>query len=243
MSLSISCPKAEIREDHVVFYQVSITAGLRSWSVWRRYSEFEALHNAWMSQFPHAPPPHNLPSKNLLSIFGLSTSADPKRIDERRHSLEEYLVAVLLAKDDRWRTSKEWANFLGLPDTNRRSFVTGLAANGAIPAAGSDAASTVSSAPTLNAEEWMDEYRSIQSACREVRAHAAARDRHSSTGDTAAAQSAAIQGKKAVIAVSTRLCALEECLRAEEKLVSEAGGTSGSASVTSSLTALAMLGV
>ncbi|KAJ1978302.1 hypothetical protein H4R34_003254 [Dimargaris verticillata] len=51
-------------DDHVE-YQVVVQAAVKSWAIWRRYSDFEALHKALGAQCPHLPaPPESLPPKS-----------------------------------------------------------------------------------------------------------------------------------------------------------------------------------
>ncbi|KAJ1978503.1 hypothetical protein H4R35_001881 [Dimargaris xerosporica] len=51
-------------DDHVE-YQVVVQAAVKSWQLWRRYSDFEALHKALEAQCPHLPaPPESLPPKS-----------------------------------------------------------------------------------------------------------------------------------------------------------------------------------
>ncbi|KAJ1987107.1 hypothetical protein H4R33_003022 [Dimargaris cristalligena] len=63
-------------EDHVQ-YQVLVQAAVRSWHVWRRYSDFEALHGALQAQCPNLPaPPEQLPPKSWPQVswdLGLGT--------------------------------------------------------------------------------------------------------------------------------------------------------------------------
>ncbi|KAJ3112753.1 2-hexaprenyl-6-methoxy-1,4-benzoquinone methyltransferase [Phlyctochytrium bullatum] len=203
---SIRIPRAEVRENpsrHVVF-QISVTGPVRAWTVYRRYSEFESLNASWLALFPHAPPPYPLPPKNIISFFGFTTSSDPAKIDERRRGLEQYLMAVLEARDERWRKSKEWADFLGVPDSARRATFPGK---------------TAPTAPGVldSPDAWMDEYRRLQALGREIRTIASARDRFSASGDIVSAQSSIIQGKKALSSLQAGIDALLEFLKQSER--------------------------
>ncbi|KAI8853178.1 Phox homologous domain-containing protein [Chytridium lagenaria] len=227
---AIRIPRAEVRDNpsrHVV-YQVSVTGPVRAWTVYRRYSEFEGLSSAWLTLFPHAPPPYPLPPKTIISLFGFTTSSDPTKIEERRRGLEQFLMAVLESRDDRWRKSKEWADFLGIPDTARRSLSEGM-----LGMSNSNSSSSLDGGPSPT-EAWMDEYRRLQSLCREVRAIAATRDRSAVSGDTVAAQSAIIQAKKAVASLQSSITNLQEQLKELDRNLEreKAKPTNGRISIT-----------
>ncbi|KAJ3217864.1 hypothetical protein HDU67_007150 [Dinochytrium kinnereticum] len=214
---TIRIPRAEVRDNpsrHVVF-QVSVTGPVRAWTVYRRYSEFESLNASWLTLFPHAPPPYPLPPKNIISIFGFTTSSDPSKIEDRRRGLEQYLMAVLESRDDRWRKSTEWADFLGIPDTARRSF----ASEGGMFGMSRSNSSSMDGLGPGSGEDWMGEYRNLQNLCREIRAIAASRDRFSVSGDTVAAQSAIIQAKKALALLQSSITSLQEQLKESDRML------------------------
>ncbi|KAJ3106396.1 hypothetical protein HDU97_006381 [Phlyctochytrium planicorne] len=229
--ISIRIPRAEVRDNptrHVV-YQITITGPVRAWTVFRRYSEFESLNSSWLTLFPHAPPPFPLPPKTIISIFGFTTSSDPAKIEERRRSLEQYLMAVLESRDDRWRKSKEWADFMALPDTARRALGPdvkfGFGSNGSLDGR---------SMPPPTQESWMDDYRQLQGLCREIRAVAASRDRFSMSGDIVASQSAGIQGRKMLATLQGSIATLKEQLKESDAALEKekVSNTSGPARVT-----------
>ena len=84
---------------HVV-YRIEIQASVRSWQMWRRYSEFADLHIE-LTKSTGSTPPAPLPPKNTLTMFRSSTN--PTLLEERRAALETYLRAMLAARDDVWR--------------------------------------------------------------------------------------------------------------------------------------------
>ncbi|KAF9999592.1 hypothetical protein BGZ80_003469 [Entomortierella chlamydospora] len=92
-------------------YQVEVHAAVRTWSVWKRYSEFEQLHERFMELFPDNPPPLQLPQKHWWQ----STMDNPELLEERRGGLEAYLRGILSHRDDRWRLTHEWNEFLAVP--------------------------------------------------------------------------------------------------------------------------------
>ncbi|KAI9328317.1 hypothetical protein DFJ73DRAFT_126793 [Zopfochytrium polystomum] len=204
---AISILRFETRDQPTrhVAYQISVTGPVRGWTVWRRYSEFEALHQAWLQMFPHAPPPCNIPAKTF-SLFGNATLNDPSKANERRIGLEKYLLSILQAQDDRWRSTKEWAVFLGLPSSDPSGKVSG-------GAAGSVQGQT---------ETWMDDYRRLQADCRDIRGLIVQRDHHSSSGDVQRAQMMWLQAKKAHSNLHSKVMDLEQALKQLSHLPSPA---------------------
>ncbi|KAG0030046.1 hypothetical protein BGZ81_003148 [Podila clonocystis] len=95
---------------HTVF-RVEVHAAVRTWSVWKRYSEFETLHSRYLELFPDHPPPMPLPTKHWWQ----STMDNPDLLEERRAGLETYLRGILSHRDDRWRLTHEWNEFLAVP--------------------------------------------------------------------------------------------------------------------------------
>lgn len=95
---------------HTVF-RVEVHAAVRTWSVWKRYSEFETLNSRYLELFPDHPPPMPLPIKHWWQ----STLDNPELLEERRAGLETYLRGILSHRDDRWRLTHEWNEFLAIP--------------------------------------------------------------------------------------------------------------------------------
>src|SRR6266545_839415 len=87
---------------HIV-YRIDIQAHVRSWQMWRRYSEFDDLHTE-ITKATSSSPPASLPPKHALkSVLPMSfVQKDVKELEERREGLEKYLRAILSAKDDKW---------------------------------------------------------------------------------------------------------------------------------------------
>ncbi|KAF9370199.1 hypothetical protein CPB97_002946 [Podila verticillata] len=92
-------------------FRVEVHAAVRTWSVWKRYSEFETLHARYLELFPDHPPPMALPTKHWWQ----STLDNPDLLEERRAGLETYLRGILSHRDDRWRLTHEWNEFLAIP--------------------------------------------------------------------------------------------------------------------------------
>ncbi|KAK0556574.1 hypothetical protein OC846_001018 [Tilletia horrida] len=141
---SISIPRSEARSQpappHRV-YAIVVSLPVRSWTVYRRYSEFLALHNAFLANNDHAstpPPPAPLPPKHAArhafktistlggwlggtseagssSSGGSMSEKEPLEQRERRLGLETYLRAIIASTDPHWRTRNEFLDFLELP--------------------------------------------------------------------------------------------------------------------------------
>lgn len=193
-----------------IAYQLSLQGPVRSWTVWRRYSDFDNLHKALLTTFTPLTPPAQLPSKSIFPFLS-ATGNDPAKIEERRRGLETYAQAILFDQDPKWRRSKEWMDFIGLPPSDRRGVIAGTGAGGF----------SMSSVPLLTPEAWMEEYRSLQSLTREIKSHIAARDRHAQASDTAQSQSATLAARKSITALQTRSAALEQVLKSQDQHNSE----------------------
>ncbi|RPD82616.1 syntaxin [Lentinus tigrinus ALCF2SS1-7] len=178
---------------HVVF-RIEIQASVRSWQMWRRYSEFADLH-VELTKSCGAPPPAPLPTKNSLKMF--RSSSNPTLLEERRAGLETYLRAILAAKDDVWRESFAFRDFLGVP-------VGKHDAGGSSGLAGAQ----------FTASSWLDEHQDLQARVRDVRADINRRDALADNGDVSGSHQANVQAKKKLASLLTRVGALESGLKA-----------------------------
>ncbi|EJF66643.1 Phox-like protein [Dichomitus squalens LYAD-421 SS1] len=177
-------------------YRIEIQASVRSWQMWRRYSEFADLH-VELTKSCGAPPPAPLPPKHPFSFLrGSKTS--PALLEERRAALEQYLRAILAAKDDVWRESFAFRDFLGVP-VGKQDVLGG----------GSSAGGT-----GFTASSWLDEHQDVQARVRDVRADINRRDALGDANDVAGSRQANLQAKKKLAGVLTRVSALEDGLRA-----------------------------
>jgi len=167
---------------HIEF-KIIVSAQVRSWDVWRRYSEFEQLHDD-LTQTAGSQPPCELPPKHSFSFF--RTKNDPVLLEERRQGLERYLRSILASRDPKWRETFNFKDFLAVP--------------AAKPAAGSTVQFTSSS--------WLDEQLDLQAAAREVRAETNKRDALAERGDVNGAHTANVQAKKKLAALTSRIGAL-----------------------------------
>lgn len=182
MLQSVFIPRYEERtlpSPHTV-YEVRVKANVRDWSLWRRYSEFDDLHSALKDAAGEPPAP--LPSKHSLSIF--RSHSDPKLLEERRTGLETYLRAILSAKDDKWRETFAFREFLGIP----------IGKQGEIPQSGQ-----------FTLASWLDEHIDLQTRIRDVRADLNKRDALSDRGDTNGAHTSNVAAKKKLAGVISRV--------------------------------------
>ena len=192
---AIHIPAYEDRTDpspHTV-YRIQITANVREWPMWRRYSEFADLH-AELTKSTGSPPPAALPPKHSLSIF--RSRSNPTILEQRKADLETYLRAILSAKEDKWRESYAFKQFLGVP-IGKNTAIEGRA----------------STSKTFTLVSWLDEHMELQSNVRDIRADINKRDALLDRGDISGSHQINVQAKKKVLAVQTRLDALEESLR------------------------------
>ncbi len=171
-------------------YRIEIQASVRSWQMWRRYSEFADLHIE-LTKSCRAPPPAPLPPKHALKMF--RSSSNPTLLEERRVGLETYLRAILASKEDVWRESFAFRDFLGVP--------VGKQEAGA------------SSSGQFTASSWLDEHQDIQARVRDVRADINRRDALSDSGDVSGSHTANVQAKKKLAGVLTRVGTLGSGLR------------------------------
>ncbi|KAJ3155937.1 hypothetical protein HDU89_005500 [Geranomyces variabilis] len=193
-----------------IAYTINLRGPFRSWTVHKRYSDFDALHKDLTAEMGGIAPAVQLPPKHF-SVFGGTTLTDPVKIEERRRGLEAYLRGILYAGDTRWRRSKAWTAFLGISETVAGQDSAGAAAS--VSGAGS------ASGPVFTPAAWMTEYQALKALTRDLRAHVTTRDRCSAAGDVQGAQSAAVAGKQGLRALEGRLALLEKGLVASDKQV------------------------
>lgn len=166
---------------HVV-YKVEVHAAVRNWVVWKRYSEFFKLNAQFHSIFPEQPTPTKLPGKRYFP----STFSDPDRIEERRRGLEDYLRGILSSRDDRWRLTDIWKDFLAIP--------TGRSLDASV---------------TYTSESWLDEYTTMESTVREIRSLINKKSTHLARNEISASHNCTVQAKKLLMNLSSRLSNLD----------------------------------
>ncbi|KAL0580388.1 hypothetical protein V5O48_001633 [Marasmius crinis-equi] len=164
-------------------YRIQVQANVRSWTMWRRYSEFDDL-NIELTKSTGLPPPCPLPPKHKFSIFRSHT--DPKLLEERKIGLEAYLRAIVSAKDDRWRETIAFKQFLGVPLGKQAGVVGGP--------------------PTqFSSASWLDEHQEIQNRLRDVRADINKREALSAQGDVNASHKSNVAAKTKLAGVLSRI--------------------------------------
>ncbi|EIM92969.1 Phox-like protein [Stereum hirsutum FP-91666 SS1] len=194
---------------HTVF-RIEIQAHVRSWSIWRRYSEFVDLHTELIKSVG-SPPPATLPPKHPLSTvgsvltLGLSKKVggagegEEKMLEERREGLERYLRAIVGCKDGKWRESFAFRDFLGVP-LGKQDTTAGASS------------SYGSSSSQFTSSSWLDEHLDLQARVRDIRADINRRDALSDRGDVGASHTANVQAKKKLAGVITRAGVLADGL-------------------------------
>ncbi|KAI0778126.1 hypothetical protein BD413DRAFT_506936, partial [Trametes elegans] len=189
---------------HIVF-RIEIQASVRSWQMWRRYSEFADLH-VELTKSAGAPPPAPLPPKHALALFRSSTN--PALLEERRAGLETYLRAILAARDDRWRDAFAFRDFLGVPVG--KSDIHG----GGGGSSSSSGGGRAGGARQFSSAAWLDEHQELQARVRDVRADINRRDALGDSGDVAGSHQANVQAKKKLAGLLSRVGVLEDGLKA-----------------------------
>ncbi|KAF8587339.1 Phox-like protein [Ramaria rubella] len=158
-------------------YRIEVQASVRSWQMWRRYSEFDDL-NADLTRLTGSAPPTSLPSKHIFSF----RKNDPTILEERRTGLEAYLRAIVGSKDGQWRESSAFKEFLGVP--------IGKEASG-------------SSQFTLSS--WLDDQADLQTLVRDIRADINKRNSLADMGDVSASHISNVQAKKKLVTLLDRV--------------------------------------
>ena len=170
---------------HVV-YEIEVRAAVRTWTIWKRYSEFEDLYKKFIRLFPNHTPPMDLPAKHFLQ----STLGSPVLIEERKRGLEEFLQSILSDQDDRWRETDEWKEFLAIP--------TGKPL---------DALSMYTS------ESWLDGFNQAQTIAKDIRSLLNRRQTHIGHSEVAASHNCSLQAKKSLTLLNSRVASLEAGLQ------------------------------
>jgi regulator of vacuolar morphogenesis len=179
---------------HIVF-RIDIQAHVRSWQMWRRYSEFVDLHTE-LTKSVGAPPPSSLPPKHAFAM--LRSPKNEALLEERRAGLEAYLRAIVSAKDSRWLDTFAFRDFLGVP----------IGKHGAGDLGDGTGSGSGSSGAQFTSSTWLDEHMDLQARVRDVRADANRRDALSERGDVAGAHTTNVHAKKKLAGVLSRIGAL-----------------------------------
>lgn len=180
---------------HTVF-RVEIQASVRKWQMWRRYSEFSDLHTE-LTKSTGSSPPAQLPPKNSMAMsMSRWRAANGNLLEERRSGLELYLRAILSAKEEKWRESFAFRDFLGVPMGKQQAGVDAAGATG-----------------QFTSSSWLDEHNDLQTRIRDIRADINKRDALSDRNDISGSHQANVQAKKKLAGVLTSVGVLEEGLQ------------------------------
>lgn len=176
------CEERTTPKIHIV-YRIEIQAHVRSWQMWRRYSEFDDLHITLTKSI--GAPPHALPPKHQFSLLRSHNNA--KILEERKEGLERYLRAIVSAKDDKWRDHFAFRDFLGIPVGRQGSTAQNIP-------------------PTqFTSSSWLDEHLDVQTRLRDVWADIHKRDALSDRGDVAASHKSNVNAKTKLAGLLSRI--------------------------------------
>lgn len=184
-------------------YEIRITTPLRSWEMWRRYSEFVDLHDE-LTKSTGDTPPAELPGKHIWSLK--SSFHNEKVIEERKARLEQYLRTIVANRDNKWRDSAAFRQFLGVPVTKYQETQAAKA-----------------NRPVFSTASWIEEHNELQMLSRDVKASLNKRDSLWDSGDTRGSNSANIQAKRQLADLVDRVGYLAKGLQS----LSEAGLSPG----------------
>lgn len=204
---------------HIVF-RIDIQAHVRSWQMWRRYSEFADLHTE-LTKSVGAPPPSTLPPKHAFAM--LRSPKNEALLEERRAGLEIYLRAIVSAKDNRWLDSFAFRDFLGIP-TGKQAALPGIGHLPSIGGGKDSGGGGVDGGLQFTSSTWLDEHMDLQSRVRDIRADINKRDAFSERGDVGGAHTTNVQAKKKLAGVLTRVGTLVSGL---DPLVVQSGMSEG----------------
>ncbi|KAI9262550.1 Phox homologous domain-containing protein [Helicostylum pulchrum] len=170
-------------------YRVDIQAAVRHWHIWKRYSDFVRLHQQLSESFPGICIPAQLPQKRIFP----PTFSAPDRVEDRRQGLEDYLRTIQSCRDDRWRKTDIWVDFLALPVTSEKK------------------------KELFSFGSWLDEYDHLLSLSREIRSLISSRNAHQSQHEVSDALRCEVKAKKDLMSLSARLGNLESSLSDQKK--------------------------
>ena len=172
-------------------YRIDIQAHVRSWQMWRRYSEFDDLYTE-LTKATGSPPPSTLPPKHKFAI--LKSRTNKNLLEERRVGLEAFLRAILGSKEDKWRDTFAFKEFLGVP-VGRQGGVEGGPPH------------------QFTSASWLDEHLELQARLRDVWADINKRDALSDRGDIPAAHKSNVAAKSKLAGVLSRIGTLGQGLQ------------------------------
>ncbi|KAG9044131.1 hypothetical protein FS837_008745 [Tulasnella sp. UAMH 9824] len=177
-------------------YRIEVQGPVRSWQVWRRYSEFDDLDTE-LGKTAGSRPPAALPPKHTFS-FRRKFNEDAI-IKEREEGLETYLRAILSNKDARWRECVAFKAFLTIPTTSSMGTATSDPSSSAGP-------------QQFTSSSWLDEHTALQSLVRDIKADINKRNALSDAGEVTQSHQTNVQAKKKLANLLTRIGGLAKGL-------------------------------
>lgn len=179
-------------------YHIIIETPLRTQTLAKRYSDFEALHKELVAQVGSAPPAA-LPGKSWFT----RTVNNPELTEERRKGLQGYLQAIEASStESKWRNSSAYKTFLG--------FSTGSQSSGRRASVLEEEALGPAAKPAMSSHQWLDLHNELKGHIQSARLALAKRDQASSV--TLQHESGA-QAKKWLVKSHTTILRLDEGLR------------------------------
>lgn len=174
----------------------------------KRYSDFSTLDSSLRSQ-AGAAPPVSLPAKSWLGgslgKLGIgSTTGSPELISQRKKGLEEYLQAIEVSDDVRWRASKVYREFLDLGNREDKK-------------AQSVPGSQFGRDRVRDSSDWLDKFAEVKSSLQEARLWLTRREQATAAKAQHEA-SASVKGR--LVRAGTLISALDEGL---DRLGAKAG--------------------
>ena len=193
-------------------YEIHIQASIRSWSMWRRYSEFVDLNDELIKS-TGASPPAPLPPKHTWTLR--SSFHNAPIIEERKNGLETYLRTIIASKDSQWRDHYAFRQFLGIP-VGKKAPPTGAAS-------GLDKDTGETKARRFTPATWIEEHTDLHTLVRDIRASLNKRDSLWDAGDMRASSSANVSAKRQLADLVERIGVLAKAL----ETLGEAGMSQG----------------
>lgn len=121
ISVIITGHKRLERNETYVVYTIELNSPRRRWMIYRRYSEFYALHKKLLEKYPCSSK-YVLPPKIKLSDIISTTKKMENLAKSRETKLQAYLQEIMNSEDSTWARSKEFESFLELVPEDRPNY-------------------------------------------------------------------------------------------------------------------------
>lgn len=204
--------------DKHVAYAVEVHSPNRTWTVWRRYSEFETLlkdieselattatekgkeraASSSSNQLPELPPKRaSLGSAIIKPWKGLTGRGDEQFIKDRQHGLETFLRAILGSRETHGQAAREsraFRSFLEIPLSTSMS--------------GPSLSNSKGASSSFTSQSWLQEYHALEAVCRDIQSALSKRDGLADRGDSTAAHQSNVQAKKQLAALVQRMSSI-----------------------------------